>query len=109
MVLYGIVLYGFEWYCMVLYGIVWYCMVLYVCMYVLYCIVLYCMYVCMYVCNYLVLYLGNIKTTVVPVRACTVLYCQPCAPHRGDTTKLLHAKGLAVPSSPYIVFGDMNN
>ena len=58
----------------------------------------------MYVCNYLVLYLGNIKTTVVAVRACTVLYCLPCAPHGGDTTKLLHAKGLAVPSSPYIVF-----
>ena len=76
-----------------------------VCMYALYCIV--CMYVCMYVCNYLVLYLGNIKTTVVAVRACTVLYCLPCAPHGGDTTKLLHAKGLAVPSSPYIVF-DIN-
>ena len=38
------------------------------------------------------------------MRACTVLYCLPCAPHGGDTTKLLHAKGLAVPSSPYIVF-----
>ena len=103
------VLYGIVWYCIALYCIV--CM--YVCMYciVLYCIVLYCivlyvcMYVCMYVCNYLVLYLGNIKTTVVAVRACTVLYCLPCAPHGGDTTKLLHAKGLAVPSSPYIVFG----
>ena len=42
--------------------------------------------------------------TVVAVRACTVLYCLPWAPHGGDTTKLLHAKGLAVPSSPYIVF-----
>ena len=55
--------------------------------------------------NYLVLYLGNIKTTVVAERACTVRYCLPRAPHGGDTTKLLHAKGLAVPSSPYIVFG----
>ena len=53
--------------------------------------------------NYL-LYLGNIKTIVVAVRACTLLYCLPLAPHGGDTTKLLHAKGLAVPSSPYIVF-----
>ena len=69
-----------------MYGIVWYCIV------------------CMYVCNYLVLYLGNIKTTVVAVRACTVLNFLPWAPHGGDTTKLLHAKGLAVPSSPYIVF-----
>ena len=54
--------------------------------------------------NYLVFYLGNIKTTVASVRACTVLYCLPRAPHGGDTTKLLHAKGLDVPSSPYIVF-----
>ena len=95
MVLYGMVLYGIVWYCMVLYGIVWYCMY----GIVWYCIV--CMYVCMYVCNYLVLYLGNIKTTVVAVRACTVLNILPWAPHGGDTTKLLHAKGLAVPSSPY--------
>ena len=48
------------------------------------------------------LYLGN---DVVAVRACTLLYYLPCTPHGGDTTKLLHAKGLAVPSSPYIVFG----
>ena len=46
----------------------------------------------------------NIKTTVVAVRACTLLYCLPRAPHGGDTTTLLHAKGLAVTSSPYIVF-----
>ena len=85
MVLYCMVLYCMVWYCIVLHGIV--------------------LYVCMYVCNYLVLYLGNIKTTVVAVRACTVLNFVPWAPHGGDTTKLLHAKGLAVPSSPYIVFG----
>ena len=54
--------------------------------------------------NYPVLYLGNIKTTCSKcghAQYSTV----PHAPHGGDTTKLLHAKGLAVPSSPYIVFG----
>ena len=104
----GIVLYGIVLYCIVLYCycIVLYCIVLYCIVLYCSCIVLYCIVsiVCMYVCNYLVLYLGNIKTTVVAVRACTVLYCLPCAPHGGDTTNLLHAKGLAVPSSPYIVF-----
>ena len=44
------------------------------------------------------------KTTVAAVRECIVLYCLPRAPHGGDTTQLLHAKGLAVPYSPYIVF-----
>ena len=87
-------------YCIVLCCMVWYCMVLYDI--VLYGIVLYGI-----VCNYLVLYLGNIKMTVVAVRACTVLNFLPWAPHGGDTTKLLHAKGLAVPSSPYIVFDIM--
>ena len=113
MVLYGMVLYGIALYGIVLYGIVLYCIVLY-CM-VLYCIVLYGMVlygivlygIVLYgiVCNYLVLYLGNIKMTVVAVRTCTVLNFLPWPPHGGDTTKLLHAKGLAVPSSPYIVFG----
>ena len=83
----GMAWHGMAWHGMAWHGIVWYCMV------------------CMYVSNYLVLYLGNIKTTVVAVRPCTVLNFLPWVPHGGDTTKLLHAKGLAVPSSPYIVFG----
>ena len=89
MVWYGMAWHGMAWHGMAWHGMAWHGIA---------------SYVCMYVCNYLVLYLGNIKTTVVAVRACTVLYCLPCAPHGGDTTKLLHAKGLTVPSSPYIVF-----
>ena len=96
----GMAWHGIALHCIALHCIALHCIALH-CI-ALHCIALHC--IALYVCNYLVLYLGNIKTTVVAVRACTVLYCLPCAPHGGDTTKLLHAKGLAVPSAPYIVF-----